>query len=124
MQYQGQSFPLDIRVRDLNSGQVLNTNVIISIDGVRINVSEGGAVGGTFGARSDLNIRSEQQSSSSSSSSTQNIIGSRAVTSLYENYEGLPAGATVSSQSVSYVSPAGQPRIPNPAPEIIRTAQA
>lgn len=127
MQYQGQSFSIDLTIKDVRTGQILNTNAIISINGVRINVNEGGAIGGTFGTGSNSRIGSTSSSSASSSSSNsnnQNIAISRSVSELYESYDGLPLGVSPAQPSVSYSSPAGSPRIPNPAPEIIRNAQA
>lgn len=120
----GQTFTITLSVRDGRTGEVLNTNLDLSINGVRIAVSQGGAVGGTFGGAAGA------AGAGSVTVTTATTTGafsapSAAVSALYDTYAGLPAGAQVPTVSrVPYVSPVGQPSIPNPAPAIIATAQA
>ena len=118
----GQEFTIGVRVVDAATGEVLNSNIILSVNGVRVGINEGGAVGGTFGVSQGSAASSSSSSSSSSSGSVS--VTSSTVTSLYESYEGLPAGASVSRQGFTYTTPTGAPRIENVAPRIISTAQA
>lgn len=133
----GQSYNLDIQIRDSRTGELLNTNAILTINGVRVNLAQGGAIGGTFGVSgisgvsgvSGVSIGGGAFGTGFTSNvvpTAQNIqtITQSSVSSLYENYQGLPSGASTPRINIPISSPAGNPSTYNPAPVIIANAQA
>ena len=65
----------------------MNANALMTINGVRVNLAQGGAVGGTFGTTQGLSvINNNNNNIISSNTQTSRTITQTSVSSLYESY--------------------------------------
>lgn len=131
----GRNFLINVEIKDKVTNVVLNGNIVLIVNGVRIDVNSAGPGSVVLiNPSSTQKIASTYSSTSTSSSrtastySTNNLSSSSSssqISSLYNSYPGLPSNTNAISFPANLVSsPAGAPSIPNPGPTIIANAQA
>lgn len=130
----GRNFLINVEIKDKATNVVLNGNIVLIVNGVRVDVNSAGpgsvvlinpastaSIANTYSSASTSSQRTTSYSSPSASSSS----SSSQLSSLYNSYPGLPSNTNQISMPANLVSsPAGAPSIPNPVPTIIANAQA